>query len=67
MKIAIYGHIYQDNISEYVLELLEELELVGAEAYFENNFYSNMPDFIQAKGYKTFTIDLGLDSSFSMA
>ncbi|SNR29218.1 NAD+ kinase [Maribacter sedimenticola] len=66
MKVAIYGQTYQDNAIEYLIELLDELEQVGAVVAIEEDFYELYKDRGASKGYSTFTIDHGLDATFDM-
>tara|TARA_R110002020_G_scaffold23587_3_gene78469 strand:+ start:39879 stop:40760 length:882 start_codon:yes stop_codon:yes gene_type:complete len=66
MKVAIYGQTYQDNALEYVIELLEELEKVGAQPYFEAEFHKLLNASRKLPLYPTFTHSAGLDNSFDM-
>ncbi|MEH6682412.1 MAG: NAD kinase [Sediminicola sp.] len=66
MKVAIYGQTYQDNALEYVIELLEELEKVGAQTYFEAEFHKLLTASRKLPLYPTFTHSAGLDNSFDM-
>ncbi|WP_144804610.1 NAD kinase [Maribacter sp. MAR_2009_72] len=66
MKVAIYGQTYQDNAIEYLIELLDELEQVGAVVAIEEDFYELYKDCGASKVYSTFTIDHGLDATFDM-
>jgi NAD+ kinase len=66
MKVAVFGQTYQDHVLEYVLELLDELQTVGADVRIEKDFY----EFLSGDGglgeHETFTDQVGLDSSFDM-
>lgn len=66
MKVAIYGQTYNADITQYVLELLDELQQHDAIISIECKFH----DFISVKqkslNVSTFTIDEGLDSSFNL-
>lgn len=66
MKVAIYGQTYNADITQYVLELLDELQQHDAIISIERKFH----DFISVKqkslNVSTFTIDEGLDSSFNL-
>lgn len=66
MKVAIYGQTYQDNAIEYLSELLDELDKVGATVYIEKDFYDLFQSIEPKKTFPTFTLYNGLDSSFNM-
>lgn len=66
MKVAIYGKTYQDNVREYVLELLAELEKANANVCIEQEFSAFLSVAATAKNYETFTENSGLDSSFDL-
>ncbi len=65
MKVAIYGQKYQENVSDYVEELLDELKNESAEIVIEKNFH-NLLYSDKKKKFQTFTRSRGLDSSFDM-
>lgn len=66
MKVAIYGQMFQDNALEYILDLLDELNQINAEIFFEEEFYSLLDHSQEVGLYATFTSKRGLDSSFDM-
>ncbi|QLG44490.1 NAD kinase [Costertonia aggregata] len=66
MKIAIYGQTYQDNASEYVIELLDELKALDAEVYIEEDFQKTLSISNKLESFSTFTEYKGLDTSFDM-
>lgn len=66
MKVAIYGQTYQDNAFDFVVELLDELQNVSAEAALEKNFYTSLSEKRAIGVHSTFTETEGLDSSFDM-
>ncbi|WP_158975622.1 NAD kinase [Cellulophaga sp. L1A9] len=66
MKVAIYGQTYSDNALEYVVELLEELNTIPAQVYFEEEFYHLLKNFRTVADFKVFTAESGLDDSFDM-
>ena len=39
MKVAIYGQTYQETALDYVVEFLDELHQISAEAAIEKDFY----------------------------
>ncbi len=51
---------------DYVVEFLDELDKIAAEAHLENDFYRLLKDNRSAKTYRTFTEHDGLDGSFDM-
>lgn len=66
MKVAIYGQMFQDNALEYILDLLDELNQINAEIFFEEEFYSLLAHSQEVGLYATFTSKRGLDTSFDM-
>ncbi len=66
MKVAIYGHTYQESVAEYVSELLDELYKEGAKIAIETEFHTSLKDQFNLKEYTVFTESEGLDSSFDM-
>ncbi len=66
MKVAIYGQTYQDMALDYVVEFLDELDKIAAEAHIEKDFYALLTENRSAKTYQTFTDIDGLDASFDM-
>ena len=66
MKVAIYGQTYQDDVLEYLTELLDELHNADAEISIEKEFYTFLSAQREAKKYQTFTETEGLDSTFDM-
>ena len=66
MKVAIYGQTYQDNAVEYVVELLDELQLVDAKIAIEKDFHSLLSASRNIADFDTFEESSGLDSSFDM-
>ena len=66
MKVAIYGQTYQDTALDYVVEFLDELYKISAEAYLEKEFYTLLGSNRATKTYQTFTENEGLDASFDM-
>ena len=66
MKVAIYGQTYQDTALDYVLELVEELQQLSSEIYFEKDFFTFLKANKQIEVYPTFTNKEGLDASFDM-
>lgn len=66
MKVAIYGQTYQEDVVDYVIELLDELQKVGAEVAIEKEFCTLLTVCQNISRYDTFNEDSGLDSSFDM-
>lgn len=66
MKVAIYGKKSREHTPDYVEELIEELVKVSAEIVVEKKFYDYLSPYHKEKGFKTFTLKKGLDSSFDM-
>ncbi|MEM9141795.1 MAG: NAD kinase [Bacteroidota bacterium] len=66
MKVAIYGQTYQDSTTGLVQELLEELVQASAEVFFEQGFHSFLSQALDLGRFGTFTLSIGLDSSFDM-
>ena len=66
MKVAIYGQTYQDNIFEYVEELLQELEKEAADVSIESGFHGFLENRLNVSSFSKFTENEGLDSSFEM-
>lgn len=66
MKVAIYGQIYQDNATEYLVELLDELQNESSEIFLEKDFYDLYRKLPTSKAFPTFTLYSGLDASFNM-
>jgi NAD+ kinase len=66
MKVAIFGQTYQDNVLEYVLELLDELPSPENEACIEKDFYVRLGGEEKLGLLGTFTLDKGLDTSYDM-
>ncbi|MCG2460595.1 NAD kinase [Flavobacteriaceae bacterium F89] len=66
MKVAIFGQTYQDNALEYVVELLEELQINGAQVSFEEDFYNLLYKSGKLGSYVTFDHNNGLDSTFDL-
>lgn len=65
MKVAVYSQTYHEDTSQYVMELLSELEKERAAVSIEKNFHA----FLFANNpadYDTFTDESGLDASFDM-
>lgn len=65
MKVAIYGLTYQDHAAEYVAELLDELQKVGAAVSIEERFATMVLADV-SNTYPTFSISRGLDDSFDL-
>lgn len=66
MKVAVFGQTYQDNARDAVLELLDELRLVGASVSLEKDFYELLAGSASLGSCATFTEKEGLDASFDM-
>ena len=66
MKVAIYGHTYQDDSMEYVMELLDELQKVGATVAIEAEFNALLTTKQDTADYATFTLSEGLDTGFDL-
>jgi NAD+ kinase len=66
MKVAIFGQAYQDNILEYVLELLDELPTPENETCIEKDFFERLGGKGQFGDMGTFTLNDGLDASYDM-
>ncbi|WP_435313745.1 NAD kinase [Cellulophaga fucicola] len=66
MKVAIYGQTYNDDATDYVLELLDELEQHNAAVFFEKGFYDFVVKSEKINNFSTFTESTGLDASFDM-
>ncbi len=65
MKVAIYGLAYQGHAAEYVAELLDELQKVGAAVSIEETFASMVLSG-EGNSYNTFSISHGLDNTFDL-
>lgn len=66
MKVAVYGQTYSDNAFDYVVELLDELNTLNAEVFFEEDFYSMLLKAGKIESYPIFNMTKGLDDSFDM-
>ncbi len=66
MKVAIYGQTYQDDILEYLTELLDELHQANAEIAIEKELYAFFCAYRDVGDYQTFTETKGLDDTFNM-
>ncbi|PCJ97452.1 MAG: NAD kinase [Flavobacteriaceae bacterium] len=66
MKVAIYGQTYYDTALDYVVELLDELKIVDAEVYFEQNFLELLSNSQDLGKFNTYTNSSGLDGTFDM-
>ncbi|MGB5554039.1 MAG: NAD kinase [Flavobacteriaceae bacterium] len=66
MKVAIYGQTYQETALDYVVEFLDELHQISAEAAIEKDFYKMLTSKRATMTYNTFTENEGLDTSFDM-
>ncbi len=66
MKVAIYGHAYQENIVEYVIQLLTEFHKIKAEIYIESEFLTFLNKNKTQITVPSFTINEGLDGSFNL-
>lgn len=67
MKVALYGQTHQETTTDFVEELLEELQSVSAEVSIEKNFHTFVSSKnLGVKKYRTFTASSGLDSSYDM-
>ncbi|MBU2907707.1 NAD kinase [Arenibacter algicola] len=66
MKVAIYGLTCQNNVLDYIVELLDELHKENAEIYFEKEFYSLIMAKRNVGEFSIFTDSNGLDAHFDM-
>ncbi len=66
MKVALYSQTYQDDVLEYVVELLDELQKENAEVAIEEEFNAFLSEKHISGTYCTFTDFGGLDASFDM-
>lgn len=66
MKVAIYGQTDQNQVADYVSELLDELHREKAEVSIEYDFYKLLAGSGKLDPYPTFTLEKGLDESFDM-
>jgi len=66
MKVAIFGQTTQDNVQEYVLELLDELRAIQGSASIEKEFYETLSASGNIGKHETFTNEEGLDPSFDL-
>jgi len=65
IKIAIYGQKYKDDSNEFILTLLNELEIHCFEVVIEKNFYKYIQKINPSiKGYRVFKGYKDLDNSF---
>ncbi|MEY8019494.1 NAD kinase [Muriicola sp. SD30] len=66
MRVAIYGQAFKENGLNYVFELLEELKLLKADIFIEEDFYKLLrveePDLY----CQTFDHNHGLDKDFDL-
>tara|TARA_R110000868_G_scaffold145512_1_gene365715 strand:- start:698 stop:1579 length:882 start_codon:yes stop_codon:yes gene_type:complete len=66
MKVAVYGQTYSDNAYDYVVELLDELNKLSSEVFFEEDFYKMLLKAGKIDGYPIFNLSKKLDDSFDM-
>jgi len=66
MKVAIYGHTYQESVASFVMELLDELNKENAEISIEKDFKNYLSNHDMVKDCNEFTEAEGLDESFDM-
>ena len=66
MKVAVYGQTYHDQVVDFLLELLDELQKEAAEVVIEEAFYNHYLLKGNKKSFSTFTESSGLDDSFDM-
>lgn len=66
MKVAIYGQSFQDHDILCVFELIEELEKFSSNIFIEEGFLKFLIQTSDIKSYDTFSVAIGLDSSFDM-
>ncbi|MAU71865.1 MAG: NAD kinase [Pseudozobellia sp.] len=66
MKVAIYSQMFQDDTTEYVSKLLDELEKHGAEVAIEEDLCAYLKSTSLIDDCKTFSHDNGLDETFDM-
>jgi len=66
MKVAIYGQTYHEQVVDFLLELLDELQKESAEVVIEEEFYKDYLSKGNTTVFSTFTESSGLDSTFDM-
>ena len=66
MKVAVYGQTFLDEDRTCMLELMDELQKIHAEVYFEEKFNQLVTDFTAGRVKGTFSQSEGLDSTFDM-
>jgi NAD+ kinase len=66
MKVAIYGQTYHEQVIDFLLELLDELQKESAEVVIEKEFYNHYLLKGNTLNFPTFTESAGLDGSFDM-
>ena len=66
MKVAVYGQTFLDEDRTCMLELMDELQKIHAEVYFEEKFNQLVTDFTAGGVKGTFSQSEGLDSTFDM-
>ncbi|WP_396635545.1 NAD kinase [Maribacter sp. R77961] len=66
MKVAIYGQTYHEQVIDFLLELLDELQKESAEVVIEKEFYNHYLSKGNTKNFSIFTESSGLDDSFDM-
>lgn len=66
MKVAIYGQTYHEQVIDFLLELLDELQKESAEVVIEKEFYNHYLSKGNTLNFPTFTESAGLDGSFDM-
>jgi len=66
MKVAIYGQAFNGGDKEYLIELLQELQIVNASFFIEEGFEPHIAEYVSDHTYGTFTQRYGLDASFDM-
>lgn len=65
MKIAIYGHYFSKESQQYVVDLLNALQLKNADIYIEERFFRLMKSSFKIDvDYKTFNSYKNLNNSF---
>lgn len=66
MKVALFSQLIQPRDIPWVIQMIEELDLQGAEIYMDRDFYQQIQRETVVRKLPTYTLDSGLDSSFDL-
>lgn len=66
MKVALYAQTFQEDVQDYVLALLEELDRENVQVAFEADTYRELKKLVPVKDRSVFTHEHGLDKSYDL-